>query len=442
MRTILHIAFLFLLVSCVSAGCTPDDAEAPIWSDAPGDLTLGEGQTIRIALTADGGAGEPYEWSAEGSAGIEANVEADGRLAVHAGYGGGDAGSVNVVLADADGNEETYEVAVKVAPLTWIETRQWGSGEGPEPREHGSFIVDEEGGRVLLFGGSGYSPQTTPLNDLWEYAPGTGSWTEIQTAGELPAGGGSMRVAIVSAEKKAYLFGGYGKDSLPNNELWEVAFSEEKVRFTKIDGNAPPAPRFLHAFVYDAPGKRFIVFGGVSSALLDDVWEMRLAGGKAEWKKLDLDGGPTARYGFFYGYDEESRALVIFSGAQGTATIDPAQDTWVLDLAADPPVWSLVAQGEEDGVPPGRRNGSFVWDPSGPRLLIFGGTADGQTTEPGLWAFDARKGAYRWDRLEIEGEPEGRSSGFGFYDAVSGIAAMGFGNTKSAIFSDISRLGY
>ena len=90
---------------------------------------------------------------------------------------------------------------------------------------------------------------------------------------------------------------------------------------------------------------------------------------------------PSPRYGFFYGVDQQLGQLFLFSGAQGTTTLDPAQDTWQLDMRADPPVWQKLLDGAADGVPPGRRNGCAVWDPSGPRLLVFGGTADAKTSE-------------------------------------------------------------
>jgi hypothetical protein len=94
--------------------------------------------------------------------------------------------------------------------------------------------------------------------------------------------------------------------------------------------------------------------------------------------------GPTARYGFFYGL--HAGVLYLWSGAQGTFSIDPAQDTWAFGVAAQS--WSQLLDGSEAGAPAGRRNGALVLDPVVPRLVIFGGTADGATNVPGLTFLD------------------------------------------------------
>ncbi len=130
---------------------------------------------------------------------------------------------------------------------------------------------------------------------------------------------------------------------------------------------------------------------------------------------------------------------MLFSGAQGTNPLNAARDTWALDL--DPsPTWTLLMEG--DAVPPGRRNGCMVFDPSGPRLIVFGGTANAMTSEPGLWAFDARPGHAAWSQLVLDGEPPLRSSGFGFYDVASDRTLLGFGNSPIKAFRDWGKLGY
>jgi hypothetical protein len=76
----------------------------------------------------------------------------------------------------------------------------------------------------------------------------------------------------------------------------------------------------------------------------------------------------------------------------------------------------------------GRRNGCGAFDPIGRRLFVFGGKADRRTSEPGLFAFDARPENPGWSRLEPPGAPPIRSSGFGFYDQAGDRIFLGFGN--------------
>jgi hypothetical protein len=64
------------------------------------------------------------------------------------------------------------------------------------------------------------------------------------------------------------------------------------------------------------------------------------------------------------------------------------------------------------------------------------------TTEPGLFAFDARPGKARWDQVERAGEPPLRSSGIGFHHPSTQDSYFGFGNTTMDVYADWFVLGY
>ena len=143
---------------------------------------------------------------------------------------------------------------------------------------------------------------------------------------------------------------------------------------------------------------------------------MHLEDGVAVWSLVTpggITGGPSPRFGAFSGMDEQSGRLVLFSG-QTSFGQSFGQDTWVLDVrAAAGPTWSEVTP---PGSPAGRRNGTSVWDPTGPRLFVFGGTSDGATSQPGLFAFDARAGHESWaeiDRADPRTPPTATSRGSG-----------------------------
>ena len=91
------------------------------------------------------------------------------------------------------------------------------------------------------------------------------------------------------------------------------------------------------------------------------------------------------------------------------------------------------------GSPAGRRNGPSAWDPMGPRLFVFGGTSDGATSQPGLFAFDARPGHESWTEIVREGQPPMRSSGFA--GATEDGVWLGFGN-DDGVYRDFTRLGH
>jgi hypothetical protein len=232
----------------------------------------------------------------------------------------------------------------------------------------------------------------------------------------------------------AYLFGGYGFRSMPNAELFRVDFARGTLSFQRIPQVNPPPERALHAFIYDDLSDRFLLFGGVGKTPMADLWSMTLESGTAVWTRHDQSVAPTPRYGFFYGFDAQHGRLLLFSGAQGTASIDAARDTWCLDVRSDPMTWTLLSYGESS--PPGRRNGCMVFDPEESRLVVFGGTADGRSTQPGLFVLEAKPGHEGWTLLKLDGEPPLRSSGMGFYDPMTRLAYVGFGNTTREVFQD------
>jgi len=320
----------------------------------------------------------------------------------------------------------------------WLPSVTWGP-EGPEAREHAAVFVLADARKVLVFGGSGYAPYLDPLNDAWSFDLESGTWSTAAMKGDIPGGGGSRKVAAVSA-RAAFLFGGYGFRSTPNAELFRVDFGDGSLTFTRVPQANPPPARSLHGFVYDDQADRFVLFGGVGLAPLDDLWTMKLDGGTAVWTQHSQAVGPSPRYGFFYCNDARRGRLLLFSGAQGTTSIDAARDTWALDLRSEPMTWALLSEGVSS--PPGRRNGCMAFDPDESRLFVFGGTADGRSTEPGLFVLDARPGQEAWSLLKLDGEPPLRSSGMGFYDPATRLIYMGFGNTTREVFRDWTAIRY
>jgi hypothetical protein len=327
-------------------------------------------------------------------------------------------------------------------PYRWDKPVLWTEKDGPQAREHGAVIVDEDGDRVILIGGSGYNPYLAPLADVWQFTLTKDKWAPLEPTGPIP-GGGSRRVAQIPGQRVAYLFGGYGAGQTTFNELVRVDFTKQNPAFANVPQDNPPPPRALHAFIYDAKLDKFFLFGGVAggdaeTGIHNDVWSMKLVGGRAKWTKLQLKGPPSPRYGFFYGYDPEQGRLIVFSGAQGVTEVNPAGDTWLLSVREEPPTWKKW----DKGSPPGRRNGCSVYDPAEHRLFVFGGTPDGKSVEPHLSVFDARPGQEVWKTSVFPDGPPPRASGFGFHDRARKRILMGFGNGVSKTYRDLYPLRY
>lgn len=409
-----------------------DAAGPPSWPDAPSTLSIGEGERTRLT--------PPEGLSITVSAsGVDAE-ELDGVVTVFAPYGS-TSGQVTIGLSNAAGSLDV-DVAVSVSALAWGDPLE-DEEVGPEAREHPSLILDSARNRLIVIGGSGYRPYGTPLGDAWAIDLDSGAWTELSVDGTLPVLG-SMRVAR-DGDTTALLFGGYGEAGATSDQLTRVDFSGAGLRVSEVPqtGYLSSSPRALHAFFYDPMTETYWTFGGlVGSAPRGDVRRMRVVDGTADWMFEETNEGPSARYGFFWGFDEEAGQLFVFSGAQGTAMVDPAQDLWMLDVRTTPATWALVT--EDATLPPGRRNGVYAFDPRGPRLWVFGGTPDAMSSTPGLFAIDlgpiASGRMPTTQRLELAGEAPLRSSGVGIFDPSGARILLGFGNSDRAVYADVQTL--
>jgi len=424
---------------------TPPGNDPPSWTDAPAAaVPIGQGKTLLLPITIEDDPGdELYVTLGTLPAGIEASILQNGdeyQLSIRAGYTVSGQKNFGVVLDDRiDANDVT--VIVDVLPLRWVGHEEWEEPDGPEAREHGSVIVDEDGGQAFVFGGTGYSPYLEPFNDAWRYDIASGAWSQATVTGDVPEPGGSRRVAHVPGTNTAYLFGGYGgvDGGVYFNDLYRVTVEGDELAFELITQENEPSVRFLHGFAYDPGSDRFVAFGGAGTGLNDDTHTMTVDGNTATWTELSLDTGPSARYGFFTGVDAVRGRMIVFSGQVTQTTF--ADDTWALDMRAEPPAWQLLLEGGGAGEPPGRRNGCAVYDSTAERLFVFGGTSDGITTEPGLFVFDARPDKQAWSLLALDGEPDPRSSGFGFHDSAGDRTLLGFGN-DDAVYQDWGIIGY
>ncbi|HJK95712.1 MAG TPA: hypothetical protein RMF84_00740 [Polyangiaceae bacterium LLY-WYZ-14_1] len=435
---------------------------APSWNRRPMDtLRLVEGATLVLPLdpgqdVAEVGVEETGPAEAAGlHVRLMVDPDADAlSLALRAPLGASPGTRDAEILLAAEGGEAArFPLALEIVPLGWerFAAWDWESDEGPEPREHGVSLATEDG--LLVLQGSGYFPQFTQmLDDAWRFDRSTETWVALSVVGEL-SGAGSRRAAAGRSPGEWLLFGGYQEPPVYLDELVAIRFEpgEDRLTVSSLPSEERPFSRGLHAFVKDPGAERWIAFGGVNSSpvgsvrILPDTWELTFVDGEPRWRFLELEGeGPTPRYGFFYGVDPATRRLIVWSGG-GPPTADdpvnPADDTWALDLADEPPTWRpLFPTGD---APRGRRNGCSVFDPALGALVVIGGTADGRSTVPGVHALELRGPmAPRWVDLGGRvGEPPLRSSGFG--TALGGVdepgLVCGFGNGTRP-FADLAFL--
>lgn len=434
----------YVVAAAVLSSCASVDGNLPPQWTAPEDpLLLGQGQTRSVAFLPTDPDGDPVTIEQlEVPAGLEGEI-VDDRLVLRPDYELEGPAMATIDLSDGKGGDVELGIDLDIRALDWLENHEWSGAAGPEAREHGSVLVDRANSQIFVFHGSGYSPQFEQmLDDVWRFDVDDGTWSEVAPLGDLPPGAGSRRIAGAAGATVAYAFGGYGPPPATYGDLYRITIEDGTLRWREIEQENPPPARYLHSFVYDHQTDRFALFGGVASGIFGDTWTMNIEDDVAVWREVETESGPSPRYGFFYGFDEALGRMVLFSGAQQGVVGNPvnaADDSWSLDLRADPPVWSLIDDGSSADAPPGRRNGCGVFDPTGPRLFVFGGTSDAATTQEGLFVLDTRPGKEGWTRLSISDAPDARSSGFGVFDGRS--AWVGFGN-GSGLYRDWSSLGH
>ena len=310
------------------------------------------------------------------------------------------------------------------------------------------FLRDDAAKAVYLLQGSGYSPQFVPIADSWRFDVATATWAPWTPTGDVPPAAGSRRVAPVpGGGTRFYAYGGYiGSDATADDDpdLYRIDLAVAARTFTKLKSVGAGPGRELHAVAFDPKSNRFVVAGGVSAKtqeVYDETWSIAIDGDTATWTPI-AGKRPTGRYGSFTAFDAESQRLVVWSGGRQAVTsldpVNPAQDAWALDLAVDPSMWTKLAPVGD--APRGRRNGCAMPDPVGRRLFVYGGTADGKTTEKGLFVLDLEPGHESWTKLDLPNAPPIRSSGFGFA-TPEGDVTCAFGNDSRA-YADLTYLGY
>ncbi len=323
--------------------------------------------------------------------------------------------------------------AIEVRPLAWTREAQWDDAQsGPPGREYGAFWID--GDALWVFGGFHYEPkQFTPGADLWRFDLAGRAWTEMEAhdAPMLPGG----RTAVGPTPGTILYFGGSRMEedgslaTPPTLRTLDMASQ----RFSSAPHEMEAPGSYTGAFVRDAKRDRWLSICGADGAIgvHCDVHAYSSAG----WERVRVARGPkpAPRYGFHYAYDEETDRVFVVAGQTGPANLDMIGDAWALELGEDPPRWVMIAD-ETDGVR--RRNGAFVLDPIGRRLLMFGGTADGRVSVPDLWALGLDRGRETWTAIPIAEEVPMRTSGIGVYDAERDRALFGFGN-GDAVYTDL-----
>ena len=346
---------------------------------------------------------------------------------------------------------------------TWTERTL--KGTKPSQRYAHAMAFDGTRNKVVVFGGWDISTGGS-RNDLWDWDPTTGAWTERLTGSESGTPGARMYASMVADSADARLevvagqvaynpyggggyygsggyygaggsyyygtgvYGGYGGSVgmpiLPpypvpvyggtsSCEVWELdpatpAFTN---RTPALD---LPTSRSGQAMAYNPSTGKTYIFGGsdmTSGQSLNDLWEWD---GKT-WAQVSADVRPPARTEAGLAYDPARKSLILFGGAD-SYTSTTYGDTWEWNSARK---WIQLSPASSPGPLSGH---GMVTDTTRNKILLFGGAGDqynyGYPYSPTLndvWEWDG--GTLTWsDRTPIatSNAPSGRQNPILAYD--------------------------
>jgi alpha-tubulin suppressor-like RCC1 family protein len=139
----------------------------------------------------------------------------------------------------------------------------------PTARIYHSMVWDPVGQKVIMFGGSGTSPNYK--NDLWWYDPASGTngaWIDKTTTAISPTARNGYSMVWDSIEQKVIMFGGSdGAGAYKNDLWWYDPISNTWIKQTSVSS---PTARQGHKMVWD--GQKVIMFGGYNGVYKNDLW--------------------------------------------------------------------------------------------------------------------------------------------------------------------------
>ena len=209
-----------------------------------------------------------------------------------------------------------------------------------------------------------------------------------------------------------------------------------------------PPPRSIHTAVYDAASNRMMVFGGLGSSIYNDVWVLSNAnglGGTSVWTNTVAQGAagsPIGRYAHTSVYDASGNRMIVFGGSDDTTYYN---DVWVLSNAnglGGTSVWAnTVAQGAGMSSP-WRGGHSAVYDAASNRMVMFGGY-NGTTYYNDVWVLSNANGlggTPGWTNTVAQGaagSPLGRVQPAAVYDASGKRMILFGGDIFTTYYNDV-----
>jgi len=313
-----------------------------------------------------------------------------------------DEANQNVGPASVESAPQALGKSAASEVATWLKV---GGAILPDGRYLQAMAFDETRKLAVMFGGVTYNPSSstaTPTQEIWEWSPTTGDWTDRSLTGAQPAVRSGAAMVFDSLRNKFVLFGGRAGSGFNYQDMWE--WDPTTGIWTDLTSSGSrPAARSQHAMVYEKSTGKILLFGGGRSdststdgtgisVSFGDTWEWDAK--THAWTQLLPTTGPTARHDFGLVWDATRKKAVLFGGMEkDSAGVDgsPKQDTWEWD-----PATSTWTERTTAGTKPSARYGhSMAFAGGSNKVFVFGGwdIGTGWGTND-LWDWDPTSGAW------------------------------------------------
>ena len=277
----------------------------------------------------------------------------------------------------------------------WRQLAPESQGSVPANRCHHTLTQTPAADQALLFGGFS---RGTRFNDTWRFDLQSKTWTELATAGTVPAKRCLHASAFLASRSELLMFGGIAGggtragDFFGDTHALDVATGS----WTRVEGEGP-SPREGTVMVYSSDADAVFLWGGKAfDHYPTELWRFEVEA--RAWSQVATSGEqPVGREDPIHFWDDVRHRLTVFSGRNDN---DPAvlfENGYELDPATG--VWTRV---DPETMPPPRWRVSAAVDPTGDRGYMFGGWRDfgGGDAFNDTWAYDL--GSRTWTPMSSD----------------------------------------
>jgi N-acetylneuraminic acid mutarotase len=262
------------------------------------------------------------------------------------------------------------------------------ANQKPPPMGYAWMAYDKESDRTILFGGAiGYEQYdlNAVSGETWAYDGSANRWSLMNPASG-PSARGGVAMAYDSESDRIILQGGVST-GYPLSDTWAYDYNTN----TWTEMAKGPGSRFGARMAYDVESDRIVLFGGyeLSGRFFNDtrVYDYN----SDTWTDMKPSTSPPGRNYHAMAYDSESDRVIVWG--KGEKSDD---SVWAYDFNTN--TWEEMKPGQGPA-PLLRIYSAMVYDAALDRMILFGGSPDGNET----WSYDYNTNT--WTKLEPETVP-------------------------------------